>query len=515
MIQLSERHKVVGVPHRADLASLFPKAKVVDFKGSPMILLPHSLQETLMLRNMGFDVPAPILSQYKFPGKKPFEVQRKTCAVMTTHQRAYVLNGMGTGKTACTLWSYDYLRGIRVANKMLVVAPLSTLDNVWRREAFRMLPHLSVGVLHGSKKKRLKVLGQDHDIYVINTDGLTVILDELLARKDINTMAIDELALFRNGGAARNRAARKLSAQMVWLWGLTGSPTPTEPTDAWGQCKIITPHTVPKFFGRFRDDVMTKVSNFVWKPKRDATETVFNVMQPAVRYTLDDVVELPQVVVRPVDIAMDDKHTKIYETMRQHSFVAVKKDDVTAVNAGAMLNKLLQISLGYVYSDTRGVVRVGDSARLDQLVDDVNASARKVLVFCPFVHALDGVVERLQKEGLDFAKVSGATPKKDRDHAFTLFQQTNKLKGIVAHPQCMSHGLTLTEADTVIWFGPTTSLETFEQANARVRRIGQKHKQLVLLYQSTEAEKKIYSRLRSRQKVQDNLLEMFADNTVH
>lgn len=149
MIQVSAAHKVVGVPHDPGLANLFPNARVVDFNGQSTILLPHGFDETRVLRNMGLDVPAPILSQYDWPaadGKKPFRVQQLTAALLTTNQRAYVLNGMGTGKTKATLWAYDYLRGNRLANRALCVAPLSTLDNVWRREVFRTLPHLSVGV---------------------------------------------------------------------------------------------------------------------------------------------------------------------------------------------------------------------------------------------------------------------------------------------------------------------------------------------------------------------------------
>jgi hypothetical protein len=269
MIHISKAHKVVGVPHRADLANLFPTARTVTFQGNATILVPHGFTETKLLRNLGFDVPPPILTHYDWAGGTPFDIQRRTAALLTTNQRAYVLNGMGTGKTKAALWAFDYLRSVGLAQRCIVSAPLSTLNFVWAREAFATTPHLSVGVLHHtSRQKRLDVLAEPHDIYVVNPDGLALIADELCRRTDIDCFVIDELATFRNGGAKRSKIAKAIAERMTWVWGMTGSPTPNDPTDAWGQARIVTPHTVPKFFGRFRDEVLTKVSNFRWVPKR-------------------------------------------------------------------------------------------------------------------------------------------------------------------------------------------------------------------------------------------------------
>ena len=99
------------------------------------------------------------------------------------------------------------------------------------------------------------------------------------------------------------------------------------------------------------------------------------------------------------------------------------------------------------------------------------------------------------------------TPANDQKHSI-YFQNTSSVKALVAHPVCMSHGLTLTAADTIVWFSPTTSLETFEQANARIRRIGQRHRQQIIMLQSTPAERAIYARLRSKRDAQNNVLEL-------
>jgi SNF2 family DNA or RNA helicase len=515
-VQISAQHKAVGIPYRLDVENLFPSAQKVTFKGTPMLVLPHGFTETKILNNLGIEVDAPILHQYDWAGGSPFNVQKQTAAMLTTNQRAYVLNGMGTGKTKTALWAFDFLRQAGIAKRALITAPLSTLNFVWAREAFDTVPHLSVGILHHpSKERRLRVLAEEHDIYVINPDGLKLLHDELINRGDIDTFIIDELATFRNGKSKRNKTARHIANGKRWVWGMTGSPTPTEPTDAWGQCLIVTPNTVPKYFRRFQDMVMTKSGPFRFTPKKESTQIVFEVMQPAVRFTLDDVVELPQVVERTIDVDMGPQQQKAYKTIKAFSIAQIAEKQITAVNAGAALNKLMQVALGYVYTREKEVVPLDNDVRLGTLIDLVNSTDRKVLVFVSFTHALDGVRQALTAEGIDCAVVDGRTPQSQRTKIFTEFQDDDfGIKVIVAHPKTMAHGLTLTAADTVIWFGPITSLEDFEQANARVRRIGQKHKQQIIMLQGTPTEKKIYARLRSKQAIQDNILALFAEDTT-
>lgn len=514
MIHISTKHCAVGVPYRPELHQLFPDAKQVTIAGNDLVVLPHTGIVTRYLRETGLEVPAPIVAHYDWEGGTPFDIQKKTAALLTLNARAYVLNGMGTGKTKAALWSWRYLNRIGEAGKLLVVAPLSTLNFTWAKEIFNTLPGVKVQVLHGTKEKRLSRLSDlNADVYIINHDGLSVIAPALAHRLDIDTCILDELAVYRNGTAMRTKVTREVTKRMKWLWGMTGSPTPNAPTDAWGQCSIVTPTTVPRYFNRFRDEVMNRVTQFKWTPKDNALDRVYAVMQPAVRFTLDDVMELPELVERTIDVEMGAKQAKVYKQMEEHAHAMVASNEITAMNAGAVLMKLLQISTGYVYSKDKDVVSLDNDDRMTALVDMVNASDRKVIVFVPFIHALDGITKRLTHEGYDVRTVSGATPRSERDQTFQLFQNTSAVKVLVAHPQCMAHGITLTAADTIIWFAPIPNLEIFEQANARIRRVGQKHKQQVLMFQATKAEKKMYAKLRAKQKVQNALLEMFEDGT--
>jgi hypothetical protein len=348
---------------------------------------------------------------------------------------------------------------------------------------------------------------------------VSVVADEikkLVAAGEIDVLVIDELAVYRNN-SDRTLLMRKLAEPFKWVWGMTGTPIPHEPTDVWNQCTIVTPTTIPKYYGWFRDAVMYRAINdkgqTKWLPKPDAEQRAFEVMQPAVRYKLDDIVELPETVYRTMDIDLGPKQKDIYSKLVAASFAAIQNKEIKVLNGAAMLTKLMQVSCGWVYASDGRVAALDNGNRVKALVDAINSAARKLIVFAPFKHALDGISEALDKEGIEHAVVCGDTTPAKRNEIFTLFQQTSKYKVLAAHPQCLAHGVTLTAADTVVWFGPVLDYEIYDQANHRVIRIGQKHKQLILHLTATAAERKVYRMIQQKQIVQDKLLELFEQAT--
>jgi SNF2 family DNA or RNA helicase len=137
-------------------------------------------------------------------------------------------------------------------------------------------------------------------------------------------------------------------------------------------------------------------------------------MQPSVRFTLDDVVELPDLIERFVDVEMGPQQTKIYKALAAQCYAAVQSHEITAANAGAVMMKLLQVSTGWVYSRTRDVVALDNSNRIDALMDAIESTDRKVLVFAPFKHALAGISAALTSQGYEHATVDGDTPASTR-----------------------------------------------------------------------------------------------------
>jgi len=214
-----------------------------------------------------------------------------------------------------------------------------------------------------------------------------------------------------------------------------------------------------------------------------------------------------------MDVGMGPVQTKAYKDLANDLYAMVQNKVITAVNVGVAMNKLLQVALGWVYTSTRGIVPLDNNERIEALIDAINSTDRKVLVFSPFKHCLDGIGKALDKEQIEYATVSGDTPAGARADIFNAFQNSSKYRVINAHPKCLAHGLTLTEANTIVWFGPTLSLETFDQANARIHRVGQTHKQQVILLQGTEVESRIYAMLRNKHLVQEKLLGLFEEAT--
>jgi SNF2 family DNA or RNA helicase len=469
-----------------------------------------------MLRNLDIHVPAPITEHYNFPSadnKRPFDKQVLTAASMVMNPRSYVLNSMGTGKTKACIWAFDYLRSIGRAQRMLVVAPLSTLNFTWAREIFQTFPMSRVKVLTGTRERRLKLLAEDADIYIINHDGTKVVFDELMKRRDIDVICFDEVAAYRNARAERSKAALRLADRRSYVWGMTGSPTPSAPTDAYGLARLITPLSAPRSWTHFRVETMVQVSQFKYVARNDAAQTVAKLLQPAVRYTLDDITELPPVVVRDVEVQIGKRQHAVYQQMKDHASVMMKEGTITAANGGVVFSKMLQASLGWVYDNDGKTVALDNQDRIDALIDLVESAERKVIVFSPFKSATAGISGALKKEGIDFAEITGDTPHGRRTEVFNAFQGTSKYRVLNAHPECMSHGLTLTAADTIIWFGPVTKLETYEQANARITRVGQAHKQQVIRMVGTPAERLLYKRLAAKEDLQHNILNLLAEIT--
>lgn len=508
---INSTDKEFYVSEHDQLRAFVPEARDVIVKGEKLMAVPHTTDVTRLARNLGFIVPAPIIAQYPWPTDPvPFRTQKITAALLTMNTRAYVLSEMGTGKTRAALWAFDHMRTNNEVTNCLVSAPLSTLSQVWDREVFEFFPHLSVGVLHGTRAKRLKVLAEKHDIYVINHDGPQVILKELMA-KQFDVVILDEIGMFRNVKADKWKNMFALVNPAPYAWGMTGSPTPSSPVDAWGIAKMLTPIRAPKWKKSFQRKTMRQITQFRWIPLPDANDHVYDMLQPAVRYKRDDCVELPPVSYQNIEIEQSPGIIRVYKQLHDKLKVAFKEGQITAANEGVLFMKLLQVACGWVYTTDRGVVSLDNRKRVEQVAELYEQSAGKVIVFADFTHAAEQLHQRLLKKKIPAVLVTGQTTKRHRDEIFGSFQNDKQKSMIVAHPKCMSHGLTLTEANTIIWFTPTTSLETYEQACARITRPGQVRKSLIIHLTGSPIETKIYRRLKEKASMQGALLDMFND----
>ena len=461
---------------------------------------------------MGYAAPAPIRHHYEWSGRyTPFHAQLEAAAFLSMNDRAFNLSELGTGKSLASLWAYDYLRSIGKRNKALVIAPLSTLERTWGDEIFTHFPHLNFAVLHGTRAKRLKLLAQDDvDIYIINHDGVQIIEPELEKRSDIDLVIIDEIAqCARNAGTDRWRAINKVVNRHPVkraCWGMTGTPTPNAPTDAWAQCRLLVPDSVPPYFNRFKNQVMKQLTQFTWVPKHEATEHVHAVMQPAVRFTRDECLDLPPIMFETREVALTKEQYRAYVDMVTKLKAEADDGEITAVNEAVKMSKLVQVACGVAYDEDGKEVTIPSQPRINEVKNIVNQAEGKVIVFVPFVSSVNMVARELSKE-FTVEVIHGGVKKDERDRIFGAFQKSEAPKVLVAQPAAMSHGLTLTAASTIVWYSCVTSNEVFEQANGRINRPGQKMNNFIIMLEGTLVEKRIYSRLRSKQKMQGALLE--------
>lgn len=476
---------------------------------SDLVLVPHRQDETQVLRNLGYNVPAPIDYYYDWPGQfKPMAHQRDTAAFCTMHKKCLVLNDMGTGKTLASLWAADYLMEIGQVKRVLVVSPLSTMEETWGKALFTTLFRRSHSILFGTAAKRKKLLHEMADFCVINHDGFQIIAEEAQGMFDL--IIYDEADALKNPTTDRFRTMRRYmdNNEVCRLWLMTGTPTPNEPTDAWSLAKLVGSPTLDRTYTGFQDKVMMKLGKWRTVPRPNSPEIVSRVLTPAVRWDISDCVDLPEVVFQTRKVSLSDEQKTAYKEMMKNLVVEASAGAITAANEAVKAQKLIQIACGVVYDENGKSVELDCKPRLTELMDCIQQVNGKVIVFVP----LTGVIKLLERnlsKKYKVGVVNGAVSLRERTAIFRSFQDDPKgVEILLAHPKTMSHGLTLTSAKAIIWYGPITSNGTYTQANARTERIGKKHTTIVVHFEATELEQRMFVRLKNKQQLQGVLLDL-------
>ena len=495
------------------ITEVIPKSKVIgEADGVYTVLVHWGLEETHVLKNLGIrDVPSPILGRYDWPGiYKPFDHQKTTAAFLTMNRRGFNLGEQGTGKTCATLWAIDYLMTNKLIRRALIVCPLSIMDSAWRADAFRCVMHRTIDIAYGTREKRKKVIESDAEIVIINYDGVEVVAGDI-QKNNFDLIAIDEVNHFKNAQSKRWKVMNALITPNTWVWGMTGTPASQSPTDAYGLAKLMNPTSVPKFYGAFRDMVMIKLTQFKYIPKPGAEDTVHKVLQPAIRFTKEDCLDLPEMLYATREVPLTPQQNKYYKVLKEQMMIEAAGEEITTVNAAVNLNKLLQLASGSAYTNSGEVVEFDASNRLNALEEIIEESSHKVLVFANFRHGIELINNHLIKKGYTTGLIHGGVNAGTRAQIFNKFQTEADPKVLIIQPQSAAHGVTLTAANTIVWWGPVTSYETYAQANARVHRAGQKNKCLVVQLSGCPVEDKLYRALQQKEKMQDSIMSLYEE----
>jgi SNF2 family DNA or RNA helicase len=364
--------------------------------------------------------------------------------------------------------------------------------------------HRSAIVAHHTQAaRRIEMIQQDYELVITNYDGLNLIASEINRDGRFDLVIVDEANAYKNPSTNRWKALNSILKPDTYLWMMTGTPASQSPVDAYGLAKLVNPTGVPKFFTAWRDKVMNKITMFKWAAKPDATTTVFAALQPAIRFSKSQCLDLPPVITVTREVPMTPQQNKYYKLLKEQLLVSAAGETITAVNAGVAVNKLLQISCGAAYTDDKEVVVFDAGPRLAVLEEILEETSRKVIIFAMFRSSIDTIVNHLTKKGYGVDQIHGDVSASKRGRIINDFQTTPTIRVLVMQPQATAHGITLTAADTVVFFGPLMSVEQYIQCIARADRKGQDSDKVTVHHiESSPIEKKLFKAMNT--KVNDN-----------
>jgi SNF2 family DNA or RNA helicase len=341
--------------------------------------------------------------------------------------------------------------------RFLVLAPKRVCTDVWPVEQPKWAPMMSLAVAVGTPAQRKAALYSGAQVIVSNYDNIQWLAEQNLGH--IDAIVFDELTKLKNPSGARFKALNKVIGEMGIRWGLTGSFTSNGLEDVFGQCKIVDQTLLGRAKGAFMQQYFVLVNKDFgdWKPRAGALELVMQRIRPAT-FVLEPGEykdKLPPLHTVEVNCKMD---MTSYNKMKK-DFVL---DDVVAVNAAVVTQKLQQMSSGFLYSDNGPIwLSPHKFDRLEELLDE-NQHANTLLVY------------QYQEELAELKRRFNVTTLEDAD----AIERWNRgeVALLAVHPKSAGHGLNLQHGGChVVFLSLPWSLELYEQTLGRLHRSGQKN----------------------------------------
>lgn len=440
---------------------------------------------------------------------KPHKYQQFAIEHILNHEVAALLLDMGLGKTVIALTAIRELMLERFeVSKVLIIAPLRVARDTWPLEIDKWdhLGDLRMSVVVGTEHQRKAALATEAEIYVINRENV-----EWLVKNypwDFDMVVIDELSSFKSYSAKRFKSLLKVRPKIKRIVGLTGTPSSNGLMDLWAEFRILDlGKRLGRFITGFRHDFFTPDKRnqqivFSYKALPGAEECIYKLISDiTISMKSVDFLDMPKCLMNTVEVSLSEKERELYDKLKKDMVLAVGSEEIDAVNAAALSNKLLQMANGAVYGEDKKVISIHDR-KLDALEDLIEgANGKPVLIAYWFKHDLERIKNRFKvreiKESKDIADWN-----------------KGEIPVAVIHPASAGHGLNLQAGgSTLIWFGLTWSLELYQQTNARLWRQGQKDTVIIhhIVSKGTIDENVILS-LGRKNKTQDELINAVKAN---
>lgn len=362
-------------------------------------------------------------------------------------------------------------------NGVLVIAPKRVAEDTWSTEVDKWdhLNNLRISKIIGTPKQRIDAINEDADIYIISRDNVKWLVDNCFNLWRWDMCVIDELSSFKNSKSQRFRALKKVRAYFRRIVGLTGTPAPNSLIDLWPQMylldggerlgKTITGYKERFFYPGQRNGYVV----YEWKLKENAEDNINKkISDICISMKAEDYLNMPERIDNKVEVQLSKKALDIYKQIERDYILNLNDKDISATNAAALTNKLLQIANGAIYDNEKDYHVIYDE-KIDKLLEIIDvANGKPVLVFYNFKSDKERIIKALDEKKIkNYQSLDNSVDIKNWNEG--------KIQVALLHPASAGHGLNLQYGGNIIvWFGLTWSLELYQQANARLFRQGQK-----------------------------------------
>ena len=378
---------------------------------------------------------------------------------------------MGLGKTITTLTAIDeLLYDCFEIRKVLIIAPLRVANSTWPSEIkkWEHLKLLRYSIVTGNESERIQALTTEAEIYIINRENVDWLVNKSGVAINFDMLVIDELSSFKSYTSKRFKSLLKIRPYFKRVVGLTGTPSSNGLMDLWAEFRILDfGKRLGRYITHYRNkyfvpDKRNGMIIYSYKPQEDAEQQIYEAINDiTISMKSCDHLKLPELIMNEVEVVLEDKEAERYEDFKKEMVMTMGEEEIDAVNAASLSNKLLQLANGSIYDEEKNYHTVHDKKieALEQLIEEANG--KPVLIGYWFKADKERIEQRFKVREIQSASD---------------IEEWNKgeiLVGLI-HPASAGHGLNLQQGGcTLIWFGLTWSLELYQQTNARLYRQGQ------------------------------------------
>ncbi len=407
----------------------------------------------------------------------PHKYQEFAINYLKTHPIAAVFLGCGMGKTSIALTAIEeMLHDTFEIRKALIVAPIRVAKVSWPDEIQKWdhLKDLKYSVAVGSKKERMAALQADAEIYIINRECLSWLIEDSGLPFDYDFICLDELSGFKNWQSKRFKSFMKVRPKVRRVIGLTGTPSSNGLMDLFAEFRCLDMgQRLGRFIGQFREtffkpDRFNGPVVYSYKPLPGAEDEIYRrISDITISMKQLDYLDMPELINSEYTVTLDPAEQKKYDGMKKDLVLQLNDSEITAANAASLSGKLTQMANGAVYADDGSTIHIHDK-KLDALEDIIEAAnGRPVLVAYWYKHDLERITKRLDKLKIDYGRISS-------EGSIRMWNEGKLAVGLI-HPASAGHGLNLQQGGNIlVWASLNWSLELYVQTVDRLFRQGQK-----------------------------------------